>query len=175
MMECFNNDDAILITDLHLNGKKFHEYDAIVEAVKSAKVPIIFMGDIFSAKYHKGWKKYPELYRAVCGQIVYFLKGNNDPDWEFEWVYFTKYKVKVCHGHALPDLLCRIVNLFKSGKERPKPNLHKQFELVEKAKKRFLGENVIIGHFHFEYIHPEIGLVILEPRKVYHLKDLVNI
>lgn len=167
----------LLLTDLHLNRDTSWD-SKVVQNIRKAGpgYGVIVMGDFldYNMTFAEAFMIHRELFEVLSQRNTIFLKGNCDPkvfsSYRAVIIYLESFNITIKHGHIFS-------NSFMNFLKKPRKlivNKSSTFR-YKKIKKINKKNNLIIGHYHFEYINPIKKVAILSPRKVYRLEEVLDV
>ena len=163
----------LLLTDLHLNGDTSWD-SKVVQNIREAGpgYGVIVMGDFLdhNMTFAEAFMIHRELFEALSQRNTIFLKGNCDPkvfsSYRAVIIYLESFNITIKHGHIFS-------NSFMNFLKKPRKLVNQStLKMIKKINKK---QNLIIGHYHFEYINPIKKVAILKPRKVYRLEEVLDV
>ena len=163
----------LLLTDLHLNRDTSWD-SKVVQNIREAGpgYGVIVMGDFldYNMTFAEAFMIHRELFEAFSQRNTIFLKGNCDPkvfsSYKAVIIYLESFNITIKHGHIFS-------NSFMNFLKKPRKLINSStLKMVKKINKK---QNLIIGHYHFEYINPIKNVAILKPRKVYKLDEVLDV
>lgn len=163
----------LLLTDLHLNRDTSWD-SKVVQNIREAGpgYGVIVMGDFldYNMTFAEAFMIHRELFEALSQRNTIFLKGNCDPkifsSYRAVIICLESSNVTIKHGHIFS-------NSFMNFLKKPRKLINSStLKMVKKINKK---QNLVIGHYHFEYINPIKKVAILSPRKVYRLEEVLDV
>lgn len=163
----------LLLTDLHLNGDTSWD-SKVVQNIREAGpgYGVIVMGDFldYNMTFAEAFMIHRELFEALSQRNTIFLKGNCDTkvfsSYKAVVIYLESSNITIKHGHIFSN---SFMNFLKKPRKLVNPSTLK---IIKKINKK---QDLIIGHYHFEYINPIKRVAILSPRKVYRLDEVLDV
>lgn len=163
----------LLLTDLHLNRDTSWD-SKVVQNIREAgpEYGVIVMGDFldYNMTFAEVFMIHRELFEALSQRNTIFLKGNCDSkvfsSYRAVIIYLESSNITIKHGHIFSN---SFMNFLKKSRKLVNSSTLKMIKKINKK------QNLIIGHYHFEYINPIKKVAILSPRKVYRLEEVLDV